>query len=126
MEKEKLTKKIQNKKDKLLGLLLTGTATIGISNVSMAVEEISGGGDIQNSKIAQGFMKLIKDFSGYLMWIIPIAGVVGILICIFKIITGDEQDGERYKKRIVKILVCVIAAVSAVTIINLIMGYFGN
>ena len=126
MEKEKLTKKIQNKKDKLLGLLLTGIATIGISNVSMAVEEISGGGDIQNSKIAQGFMKLIKDFSGYLMWIIPIAGVVGILICIFKIITGDEQDGERYKKRIVKILVCVIAAVSAVTIINLIMGYFGN
>ena len=126
MEKEKLTKKIQNKKDKLLGLLLTGTATIGISNVSMAVEEISGGGDIQNSKIAQGFMKLIKDISGFLMWIIPIAGVVGILICIFKIITGDEQDGERYKKRIVKILVCVIAAVSAVTIINLIMGYFGN
>ena len=59
MEKEKLTKKIQNKKDKLLGLLLTGTATIGISNVSMAVEEISGGGDIQNSKIAQGFQRMV-------------------------------------------------------------------
>lgn len=126
MKKEKLTKKIQNKKDKLLGLLLTGTATIGISNVSMAVEEISGGGDIQNSKIAQGFQRMVKDASGTMMWIIPLVGVLFIAFYIFKIMTGDEQESQRYKKSIVKVLVCVIAGVLAVTIINLIMGYFSN
>ena len=98
--------------------------TLQASNVChAAVDEVSGGGSIQSSKIGTGIMKMVKDLTGTLQWIIPTAGVMVILFYIFKIMTGDEQDQMRYKKTIVKVLICVVVSILAVTIVNLVAGY---
>jgi len=47
-----------------------------------------------------------------------------MLFYIFKIMTGDEQDQQRYKKAIIKVLVCIVVGLLAVTIVNLIARYF--
>lgn len=54
---------------------------------TFAVEEVSGGGSIQNSKIGTGIMSMVKDLTGTLQWIIPTAGVMVILFYVFKIMT---------------------------------------
>ena len=54
---------------------------------TFAVEEVSGGGSIQNSKIGTGIMSMAKDLTGTLQWIIPTAGVMVILFYVFKIMT---------------------------------------
>ena len=113
---------VKTKASSILAGLTTLLLTKGVQ--ATAVEEISGGGDIQNSKLAQGFVNMIKDLTGTLRWIIPIVGVLFIAWYVFKIMTGDEHEGQRYKKSIVKVLVCVIAGILATTIINLIIGYF--
>lgn len=98
---------------------------IQVTNMSYAaVDEVAGGGSIQNSKIGAGIMNMVKDLTGTLQWIIPTVGVMVILYYIFKIMTGDEQDQMRYKKTIVKVLICVVVSILAVTIVNLIAGYF--
>lgn len=95
-----------------------------VSNISFAVEEVSGGGSIQNSKIGIGIMRMVKDITGTLQWIIPTAGVMVILYYVFKIMTGDEQDQQRYKKTIMKVIICIVVSILAVTIVNLVAGYF--
>lgn len=52
-----------------------------------AVDEVSGGGSIQSSKIGTGIMRMVKDLTGTLQWIIPTAGVMVILFYVFKIMT---------------------------------------
>lgn len=54
---------------------------------TFAVEEVTGGGSIQNSKIGTGIMSMVKDLTGTLQWIIPTAGVMVILFYVFKIMT---------------------------------------
>ena len=54
---------------------------------TFAVEEVTGGGSIQNSKIGTGIMSIVKDLTGTLQWIIPTAGVMVILFYVFKIMT---------------------------------------
>ena len=51
------------------------------------VEEVSGGGSIRRSKIGTGIMRMVKDLTGTLQWIIPTAGVMVILFYVFKIMT---------------------------------------
>lgn len=51
------------------------------------VEEVSGGGSIEKSKIGTGIMRMVKDLTGTLQWIIPTAGVMVILFYVFKIMT---------------------------------------
>lgn len=89
-----------------------------------AVEEVNNGGAIQDSVIGKGLMNIVKDITGTLQWILPFAGVMAILYYVFKIMTGDEQDQMRYKKAIVKVLVCIVISIVAVTIVNLIAKYF--
>ena len=67
---------------------------------------------------------MVKDITGTLQWLLPIIGVAMCLFFLFKIVTGDEQDQQRYKKSIVKVLICIIAGLVAVTIVNLISKYF--
>lgn len=88
------------------------------------VEEVTSGGSIQESKLAVGAMNMVKDLTGTLQWLIPTAGVLVILFYVFKIMTGDEQDQQRYKKTIIKVLICIIVSILAVTIVNLVAGYF--
>lgn len=88
------------------------------------VTEVDGGGNIQSSKLGQGLLNIIRDVTGTIQWILPITGVCFILFYVFKIMTGDEQDQQRYKKSIIKVLVCIVIGLLAVTIVNLIARYF--
>lgn len=88
------------------------------------VTEVQGGGSIQSSKLGQGLLNIVRDITGTMQWILPITGVCFILFYIFKIMTGDEQDQQRYKKSIIKVLVCIVIGLLAVTIVNLVSRYF--
>lgn len=108
-------------------LLLTQIATLSFINKVQAadiVTEVEGGGNIQSSKLGQGLLNIIRDVTGTIQWILPITGVCFILFYVFKIMTGDEQDQQRYKKSIIKVLVCIVIGLLAVTIVNLISRYF--
>ena len=122
-------KKIQKlKKGKFQKLLLATTmAIMTFANKVQAtdiVSEVEGGGSIQSSKLGQGLLNIVRDVTGTIQWILPITGVCFILFYIFKIMTGNEQDQQRYKKSIIKVLVCIVIGLLAVTIVNLIARYF--
>ena len=122
-------KKIQKlKKGKFQKLLFATTmAIMTFANKVQAtdiVSEVEGGGSIQSSKLGQGLLNIVRDVTGTIQWILPITGVCFILFYIFKIMTGDEQDQQRYKKSIIKVLVCIVIGLLAVTIVNLIARYF--
>jgi len=116
------------KKGKLKKIILTTQlAIISIANkvqATNAVAEVQGGGEIQNSKLGQGLLNIIKDITGTMQWILPVTGVCFVLFYVFKIMTGDEQDQQRYKKAIIKVLVCVVVGLLAATIVNLVSRYF--
>lgn len=113
-------------------LLKTIPITLGIACITLVnkvyaadvVSEVQGGGEIQNSKLGQGLLNIVKDITGTMQWILPIVGVCFILFYVFKIMTGDEQDQQRYKKSIIKVLVCIVIGLLAVTIVNLVARYF--
>lgn len=108
-------------------ILLTQLALLTFINKVQAtdiVSEVEGGGSIQSSKLGQGLLNIVRDVTGTIQWILPITGVCFILFYIFKIMTGDEQDQQRYKKSIIKVLVCIVIGLLAVTIVNLIARYF--
>ena len=117
------------KKLKKLSLKITGilaSLIILFNNIAYAdvVSEVSGGGEIQNSKLGQGIFNMVRDLTGTLQWLLPVIGVAMCLYFLFKIVTGDEQDQQRYKKSILKVIICIIASLVAVTIVNLIAKYF--
>ena len=121
----KKLKKYSNKFKK--AILITQIAILTFITKVQAtdiVSEVNGGGDIQSSKLGQGLLNIIEDITGTIQWILPITGVCFILFYVFKIMTGDEQDQQRYKKSIVKVLVCIVVGLLAVTIVNLIAKYF--
>ena len=126
---EKNTKKLlTNRTTPAIKLLLATTmAIMTFANKVQAtdiVSEVEGGGSIQSSKLGQGLLNIVRDVTGTIQWILPITGVCFILFYIFKIMTGDEQDQQRYKKSIIKVLVCIVIGLLAVTIVNLIARYF--
>lgn len=122
----KVIKSIQKSKFKtaLMGAVATMFMIVNKVNAADVVSEVSGGGNIQSSKLGQGLLNIIRDITGTIQWILPITGVCFILFYVFKIMTGDEQDEQRYKKSIIKVLVCIVIGLLAVTIVNLIARYF--
>lgn len=117
-------KKLKKLSLKITGILASLIILFNSYAYADVVSEVSGGGEIQNSKLGQGIFNMVKDLTGTCQWIIPIVGVCVILFCIFKIMTGDEQDQARYKKAIIKVLICIIVGLVDVTIVNLIAKYF--
>ena len=122
----KKLKKYKSNKLKKAILLIQIAILSFITKVQAAdiVTEVDGGGNIQSSKLGQGLLNIIRDVTGTIQWILPITGVCFILFYVFKIMTGDEQDQQRYKKSIIKVLVCIVIGLLAVTIVNLVARYF--
>lgn len=101
--------------------ILTGTVQADV------ITDYDGSkGNIGSSSLAKGFYNLISNLAGTLQWVIPITGIAMILWYVFRIMTGDEQDQQRYKKGLIKVLICIVVAEIAVTLINLIAGYFAT
>jgi len=115
---------VRRLKNKIMILAVTVMLCMNKYVHADVVQEVSGGGDIQNSKLGKGVFKMMRDVTGTLQWILPVVGIAVALWCLFKIMTGDEQDQNIYKKRLVKIGVCIIGGLVAVTIVNLIAKYF--
>ena len=67
---------------------------------------------------------LVNDVTGTLQWVLPVVGACFIVYYVIRIQTGEEQDAMRYKKSIIRVLICIVVGVLAVTIINLISRYF--
>lgn len=111
-------------KKALIGAMATMFMIANKVNAADIVTEVDGGGNIQSSKLGQGLLNIVRDITGTIQWILPITGVCFILFYVFKIMTGDEQDQQRYKKSIIKVLVCIVIGLLAVTIVNLIARYF--
>lgn len=123
MKKIKSMQKNKFKKA-FIGAMATMFMLVNKVNAADVVSEVSGGGSIQSSKLGQGLLNIVRDITGTIQWILPITGVCFILFYVFKIMTGDEQDQQRYKKSIIKVLVCIVIGLLAVTIVNLIARYF--
>ena len=119
MKKENKLKKI------IVGVntfLLTGL--IGSNVFAENIEITSNGGKIRESVIGQGIYNLIMDISGTLRWLIPVSSIPFILWFILKMITGEENEQPRYKKRLFVTLGAVAASTFASFIVNLILNYF--
>ena len=67
---------------------------------------------------------MIGDLTKWLMILAPIFGTLIILFFIIRIMTGDEMDQSKYKKRIILVLICVVAASVVAVLVNIIRGYF--
>ena len=106
------------------GALISNTLLLNSVKASDIVSEVSGGGHIQSSKLGQGLLNIVRDITGTIQWILPIAAVCLILIYVLKYMAGDEHEQQRCKKAIIKVLVCIVIGLLAVTIVNLIAKYF--
>lgn len=117
-----------NKKkiSKLLYSLSSIFVLLQTNSYGAVVQEAGNGGNIASSQLFQGFYNMAIDLTGTLQWIIPVVGLVFIAFYVFKIMTGDEQDQQRYKKAIIKVFVCIVVALLLVTLINLVAQYFGK
>ena len=120
-------------KKRSVKFMLVLLATLAICLISFSpivcaadttIDELGDGGDVAQSDLFKTGYTVIGDIAGTLQWVIPIAGVAMILWYIFRIMTGDDQDQQRYKKALTKVIICIIIAEVAVSIINLISGYF--
>jgi len=52
-------------------------------NATDIVSEVEGGGQLQQSKLGQGIINIIKDITGTMQWILPITGVCFLIILCF-------------------------------------------
>lgn len=83
--------------------------------------------NLQDSKIATGTMQLLNDTTSWLMALLPVAGAVAIVyFSIRKNFTEDEQEGRMWTKRIRTSLICIAVGEAAVTIIKIIVSYYGG
>lgn len=52
-------------------------------NAAEVVTEVQGGGQIQNSKLGQGLLNMVRDITGTMQWILPIVrSMFHFILCI--------------------------------------------
>ena len=78
---------IKFKQNKLTKTLTTiSTLMFFITSKVNAVEvvtEVQGGGQIQNSKLGQGLLNMVRDITGTMQWILPIVrSMFHFILCI--------------------------------------------
>lgn len=53
------------------------------ANAAEVVTEVQGGGQIQNSKLGQGLLNMVRDITGTMQWILPIVrSLFHFVLCI--------------------------------------------
>ena len=78
------TKFKQNKLTKTLTTISTLMFFITSKvNAAEVVTEVQGGGQIQNSKLGQGLLNMVRDITGTMQWILPIVrSMFHFILCI--------------------------------------------
>lgn len=79
-----MTKFKQNKLTKTLTTISTLMFFITSKvNAAEVVTEVQGGGQIQNSKLGQGLLNMVRDITGTMQWILPIVrSMFHFILCI--------------------------------------------
>lgn len=74
----------QNKLTKTLATISTLMFFITSKvNAAEVVTEVQGGGQIQNSKLGQGLLNMVRDITGTMQWILPIVrSMFHFILCI--------------------------------------------
>ncbi len=79
---------------------------------------------INQSRLALGTERLIKDATSWLMVLAPVvAGLLIIYFCIRRS-AADEMDQKKWNNRIVVAIVSCIGAVIGSATLNIIIGYY--
>lgn len=115
---------VRRLKNKIMILAVTVMLCMNKYVHADVVQEVSGGGAIQSSKLGQGIFKMIRDIIGTLQWLLPLVCVAVALYNIVKMATGDEQERSIYLKRLKTTAIVLIVGLLSVTIVNLITNYF--
>ncbi len=116
---------IRRLKNKII--FFTATIILSMNNIAHAdvVQEVSGGGAIQSSKLGQGISKMIQDATGFLLILLPSICVPVGVFNLIRALSGDEQERSMYLKRVKASIVILIVGLLAIPIVNLIAKYFG-
>ena len=74
----------QNKLTKTLATISTLMFFITSKvNAAEVVTEVQGGGQIQNSKLGQGLLNMVRDITGTMQWILPIVrSMFHFILCV--------------------------------------------
>ena len=90
----------------------------------MPTTAYAAGGNLGNSKLAEGTKNLINDATTWMLVLAPItAGLCIIYFCIRRA-ASDEMDVKKWNNRIVAAIVSCIGAVVASATLNVLTGYF--
>ena len=74
----------QSKLAKTIGAVTTGMIlTASKVNAAEVVSEVSGGEEIQSSKLGQGLLNIVRDVTGTMQWILPVVrSMFHTILCI--------------------------------------------
>lgn len=81
-------------------------------------------GNIANSNVAVGVNNLLNDITTWLLVIAPSVGALVIVYFCIRRSGADEMDQKKWNNRITTAAISTIAAVLAVSLLNLVLGYF--
>ncbi len=81
-------------------------------------------GNIGSSVAITGTQNLISDFTSAALVIAPVAGAAFIVYFCIRRSAADEMDQKKWNNRIVTAVVSTVGAVIAVSLINVVIGYY--
>lgn len=104
--------------------LLAAAAALAISAITAENAFAEGGGSIGSSVAVTGTKNLINDITSAALVIAPVAGAAFIVYFCIRRSAADEMDQKKWNNRIVTAVVSTVGAVIAVSLINVVIGYY--
>ncbi len=110
---------------KIIKRLFAAAAALAISAITAANAFAEGGGGSIGSSVAvTGTKNLINDITSAALVIAPVAGAAFIVYFCIRRSAADEMDQKKWNNRIVTAVVSTVGAVIAVSLINVVIGYY--
>lgn len=110
---------------KIMKKLYAVLTSLAISAVT-AVNAFADGGAIESSIAITGTKKLIDDVTGAALIIAPVFGGGLAVYFLIRRSAADEMDQKKWNNRIVTAVVSTIGAIVAVSLLNVIVGYYSS
>lgn len=80
--------------------------------------------NLADSEIGQGIRKIVTDVSGFLIILSPLVGAVAFAFCMVRKGMADEQDGKMWQHRGQTAIICGVAGMLGMAVVNLLSSYF--
>ncbi len=107
---------------KIIKRLFAAAAALAISMVTAASAFAEG--NIESSVAVTGTKNLINDITSAALVIAPVAGAAFVVYFCIRRSAADEMDQKKWNNRIVTAVVSTVGAVIAVSLINVVIGYY--